>query len=77
MNHYRAINEELMYYSNHYFYDDKLVCITKNNCFDHSIDLIEVNGVYNREKGINEAETDQVIHALVDNLDKYKAMNEN
>ena len=74
MNHYRAINEELMYYSNHYFYDDKLVCITKNNCFDNSIDLIEVNGVYNREKGINEAETDQVIHTLVDSLDKYKAM---
>ena len=74
MNHYRAINEELMYYSNRYFYDNKLVCITKNNCFEHSIDLIEANGIYNRDKGINEAEANQVIHTLVENLDKYKAM---
>ena len=74
MNHYRAINEELMYYSNHYFYDNKLVCITKNNSFDHSIDLIEANGIYNREKGINETECNLVIHTLVENLDKYKAM---
>lgn len=74
LNHYRSVNEELIHYSNHYFYNDKLVCITKNNHFNKSIEVIENMGVYNRDKSINEDEINKVVQILSENYDKYKSI---
>ncbi|WEK82998.1 MAG: AAA domain-containing protein [Mycoplasma sp.] len=72
MNHYRSIYEELIYFSNYYFYDKKLICITKNHNNQKSIITVEAEGIYNREKGINEKEANLVVKYLVDNIEKYK-----
>lgn len=72
-NHYRSINEALIYFSNKYFYNGNLLCITKNKCFDNPIEVIEIDGIYNREKGINEIEANQVVSTLAKYLHTYKS----
>lgn len=72
-NHYRSVNEALIYFSNKYFYNNNLLCITKNKSNDNPIELIETNGTYNREKGINEIEANQVISILIKYLHIYKS----
>lgn len=72
LNHYRSTYEELIYFSNYYFYNKNLICITKNNNNQQPIIAVETNGIYNREKGINETEANLVIKYLVENIEKYK-----
>ena len=74
LNHYRSVTEELIHFSNHYFYNDQLLCITKNNHFAKSIDVINALGVYNRDRGINEDEANKVIQTLSANVNNYKSM---
>lgn len=73
MNHYRSTYEELIYFSNRYFYDNQLICITKNKNNKKSIDVIEANGIYNREKGINEIEANLTIKSLLENYEQYNS----
>lgn len=73
LNHYRSTNEELIYFSNKHFYDGKLKCISQNNFFDHAITTIEVNGVYNRQKSINEQEANKTVQILNENIENYRS----
>jgi hypothetical protein len=70
-NHYRSINEQLIRFSSHYFYNDKLICITKNGNFKKSIEVFDEMGEYNRENGVNPAEANKVIQCLLSYYDVY------
>jgi superfamily I DNA and/or RNA helicase len=71
-NHYRAISEQLIYFSNHYFYNDQLLCISKNGEFTKAVDVYDVNGVYDRENGINIEEADKVVTILNELIPRFK-----
>jgi superfamily I DNA and/or RNA helicase len=73
-NHYRSVNEQLIKYSSHHFYNDELICITKNGCFKKAVEVFEENGVYDRENGTNPSEANKVIQYLLTTLDQYKSM---
>jgi superfamily I DNA and/or RNA helicase len=72
-NHYRSINEQLIKFSSHYFYNDELICITKNGKFKKSIDVFDEMGEYDRENGTNPSEANKVIQCLLASLDIYKS----
>jgi superfamily I DNA and/or RNA helicase len=72
-NHYRSTNEQLIKFSSHYFYDDNLICITKNGRFKKSIDVFDEMGEYDRENSINTKEANRVIQCLLTTLDIYKS----
>jgi superfamily I DNA and/or RNA helicase len=71
-NHYRSINEQLIKFSSHYFYNDKLICITKNGSFKKSIEVFDEMGEYDRENGINIQEANKVIQCLLSYYDIYQ-----
>ncbi|MDR0739928.1 MAG: ATP-binding protein [Mycoplasmataceae bacterium] len=71
--HYRSVNEQLIKFSSHYFYNDELICITKNGKFKKSIELFdEIGNNYDRENGINIAEANRVIQILLNSINLYK-----
>jgi superfamily I DNA and/or RNA helicase len=72
-NHYRSTNEQLIKFSSHYFYDDKLICITKNGNFKKSIEVFDEMGEYDRENGINRQEANKVIQCLLSYFDVYRS----
>jgi superfamily I DNA and/or RNA helicase len=72
-NHYRSVNEQLIRFSSHYFYDDKLICITKNGNFKKSIEVFDEMGEYDREHGVNEKEANKVIQCLLSYFDVYES----
>ncbi len=74
MNHYRSTNEELIHFSNKHFYNNKLQCITKNKCFNQSIETIDLDATYNRKRGINEGEANKVVQILSDTYTQYKSI---
>jgi superfamily I DNA and/or RNA helicase len=72
-NHYRAVNEQLIRFSSHYFYNDNLICITKNGNFKKSIEVFDEMGEYDRENGINPKEANKVIQCLLSYSNVYSS----
>jgi superfamily I DNA and/or RNA helicase len=70
-NHYRSVNEQLIRFSSHQFYNDKLICITKNGNFKKSIEVFDEMGEYDRENGINPKEANKTIQCLLSYYDVY------
>lgn len=68
-NHYRSNSSELIEFSNKYFYNDQLEFITKNNHFDSAIEVVDVNGIW--EDNINVQEANTIINKINENLDSY------
>jgi superfamily I DNA and/or RNA helicase len=73
-NHYRSVSEQLIYFSSRYFYNDELICISKNGIFKKTIDVYQENGIYDRENGINEAEAHRVIQCLLQSFEQYHSV---
>jgi superfamily I DNA and/or RNA helicase len=70
-NHYRSTSEQLIRFSSHYFYNDQLICITKNGAFKKAIEVFDEMGEYDRENGINPSEANKVIQCLLSYHDTY------
>jgi superfamily I DNA and/or RNA helicase len=73
-NHYRSISEQLIYFSSRYFYNDELICISKNGVFKKTIDVYQEEGVYDRENGINEVEAHKVIQSLLQSFEQFRSV---
>jgi superfamily I DNA and/or RNA helicase len=73
-NHYRSVNEQLIKFSSYYFYNDELVCITKNGNFKSAVEVINEMGQYDREHGINTQEANRVIQTILAYHDIYKTI---
>ncbi|MCV3728626.1 DUF4011 domain-containing protein [Ureaplasma miroungigenitalium] len=68
-NHYRSDSKELIEFSNKYIYDNKLEIATKQGAFEKGIEVINVNGIW--DKG-NPIEAYKVVEVLEQNYEKYK-----
>lgn len=62
MNHYRSADSKLIQFSNQFFYNNKMNVVSKMDFYDpHVIDVIDVKGSFNSEKGVNEVELAEII----------------
>lgn len=68
-NHYRSDSKELIEFSNKYIYNNNLEVATKAGAFEKGIEVINVNGIW--DKG-NPIEAEQTVATLIDNWKKYK-----
>lgn len=67
--HYRSKHESLIAFSNHRYYESRLVTFPSPVTQDHSVRLIPVNGIYGRgTTGTNEKEADAVVKRLVEHF---------
>ncbi|MCV3743391.1 DUF4011 domain-containing protein [Ureaplasma sp. ES3154-GEN] len=68
-NHYRSDSKELIEFSNKYIYNNKLEIATKQGAFEKGIEVVNVNGIW--DKG-NPIEAHKVVEILEENWDKYQ-----
>ncbi|WP_031489237.1 AAA domain-containing protein [Ureaplasma canigenitalium] len=67
-NHYRSNTKELIEFSNKYIYDNKLELATRQGCFDKGIEVINVNGIW--DKG-NPIEAETTVATIIDHWKYY------
>ena len=74
--HYRSRHESLITFSNHRYYDSRLVTFPSPVTRDHSVKLVPVNGLYGRgTTGQNEKEAEAVVKRIIGHFqqDDHKA----
>jgi hypothetical protein len=74
--HYRSRHESLITFSNHRYYDSRLVTFPSPVTRDHSVRLVPVNGLYGRgTTGQNEKEAEAVVKRIIEHFqqDDHKA----
>lgn len=74
--HYRSRHESLITFSNHRYYDSRLVTFPSPVTRDHAVRLIPVNGIYGRgTTGQNEKEAEAVVNRIIGHFqqDDHKA----
>lgn len=71
-NHYRCDTSQLIEFSSKNFYDNKIEYITKNGSFKNSLEVINVEGVWNNN--INKIESKKVMELIDSNYDKYNSI---
>ena len=71
--HYRSKYEQLISFSNKYFYDNALITFPSSK-IDHEgigVDYYHVNGFYDRNSRTNRAEADFIVDLIYKNIEKY------
>lgn len=71
-NHYRSNSSELIEFSNKYFYNNQLEFITRNNHFYSAIEVVDINGIW--EDNINIQEANCVLEKINENIDTYNTI---
>lgn len=62
MNHYRSADSQLIKFSNQFFYNNKMNVVSKMDFYDpRVIDVVDVNGSFSSDKGVNEVELKEIM----------------
>ncbi|WP_375450250.1 DUF3320 domain-containing protein [uncultured Devosia sp.] len=75
--HYRSRNESLIAFSNHYYYQNRLVTFPSPNVEDRAVQLRKVGGIYDRGKSrTNRGEAQAIVDEAVGRLGGWLALPE-